>query len=84
MSWQPLPTAVYWLGLGIGSGLGLGLGLGSVWLPPLLVWLCLPCQVYPSLFRRLFCAACASWLVALQFLWTWNFVVEPNKRVNLC
>ena len=30
MSWQPLPTAVYWLGLGIGSGSALGLGFGSV------------------------------------------------------
>jgi hypothetical protein len=60
------------------------LSLRLVWLPPLLVWLVLPGQVYPSLFRHIFCAACASWLVALQFLWTWNFLVDPTKRVNLC
>ena len=48
-----------------------------------LLWLYL-LQVYPSLFRHIFCAACAGWLVALQFLWTWNFLVDPKKRVNLC
>jgi len=59
-------------------------GLRLVWFPLLLMWLILPGQVYPSLFRRLFCTGCAMWLAALQFLWTWNFLVPVEKRVNLC
>lgn len=64
--------------------LGTWLSLRLLWLPALLVWLCLPGQVYPSLFRRALCTGCASWLLSLQFLWTWNFLVDPSKRVNLC
>merc|ERR1740124_1332045 len=60
------------------------LSLRLLWLPPLLIWLSLPGQVYPSLLRHVFCAGCATWLVSLQFLWTWNFLVDKKKRVNLC
>jgi len=38
---------------------------------------------YPSLARRLVCAACLAFLTVLQGLWTWNFLVPAERQITL-
>ena len=59
------------------------------WVVTRLIWfpfLCVKLSLiggYPSLARRLVCTVSLLALTVLQFVWTWNFCVPPEKQVAL-